>query len=601
MQTSEKRLPSFGDCSLFDVNVGGECELPFDLPVEHYLKEALLGMNGAPKGKDGPQSQGSVSWRRFRWNLEGEAAQSVCLTLAWIAMGVIFDTVSEEARAVFRAQLASDWFVFLREQGGKGSKERDRHTDMLLTVVAQAIYRLLVDAFPPEQDKLAQKAGVLVEKLGMLVHAEVFGFRPTTHTLQELRQKTFCKPVLDNPHLDILEARKLELRQKKLEEQQQKQQPLEFGALEVERALEEVQLEHVLQARESRQKDSGNTNTFGGGRSLGTGSFFGLQMPPLCPPHLSVDRYDDLGSRGEEMYLRHLEQLDPQAAGEARAKAVQDHEAVSGLGSGPGRRTSMATLRASQASAALQAEQATRRLRDELLVKQIIAPLPEELGRKPLGTNGISPLLTRLAPGVQVQAEAESLKLKMGPIRTPQLPRLSAASVVSNEVQAQAQRERPSGSRGTSRGQDLEGTVSFSSSQQFSQPPSRMKQQVVVKRMEQDLEAFQKRSFEHYKKDYDLLTGQKMFRLDKDKLAKEEKTYVKKLEGLVGSRSCPALKPLGPDGREISRSKSSKALATKHRGFASAGASQGSESAAHAVGKRPWNELTSVDWLTSRS
>lgn len=507
--------------------------------------------------------------------------------------------VSEKATVALHDQFARSWFILAGELGQKG---RDELLDALPSVLVQAIYRLMVDCFPPEHAQLAQHAETLLEKLGAIVHYEVSGFRPSPSTLLALRRKLFRKPVLDHPHLDLLEARRVELRQQKLEGQRAQAHPLAFGDIKTGQALEEMQLEHVMELREASAAGRGGAS---------------ITLPPLVPPELSVDRYAEIASHGEDMFFRHLEaiedseeseeeekahtlQVNPQmrAEGEANEDATLSQTTSNAFRRTVQRISIWGPTRASLA--ARQAEIAERRRRDELLASKIATPLPADFGSRGLATGAVSPMLERLAPGVQAKAASEAQGLRMAEPSAKFLPELVSAA--PRQEGPRETEETPPASRAVSwqlahqRTQSVTSLATPAGKERVQQPvdrvPLRLKKEVVMKRLDQELEALEKRSFEAYKKDYDILTGQKKVRLDGDRLAKEEDTFVHRLEGLVGSRSTPALKPLGLQSRVRQGGRRAAAVAP---GDASGSLrAAGGQSPARG-GRQPWNELTSLE------
>merc|ERR1711907_635115 len=56
----------------------------------------------------------------------------------------------------------------------------------------------------------------------------------------------------------------------------------------------------------------------------------------------------------------------------------------------------------------------------------------------------------------------------------------------------------------------------------------------TMQRLEQMSQQFRSQAFENYKKEYDIFTGDKKIRLDEVQLRGEERSYVQKMEKLVG-------------------------------------------------------------------
>jgi len=124
----------------------------------------------------------------------------------------------------------------------------------------------------------------------------------------------------------------------------------------------------------------------------------------------------------------------------------------------------------------------------------------------------------------------------------------------------------------------------------------RVQRQTVLKRIDDELEGFQKRTFEQYKKDYDIVTGQKRTRLDAERLREEEKSTLQRHQALLGSRSAPTLfGARGPAGELDSRRDGAAANAARRPAAPPAyGGADAAVEHAPSGGGRPWNELTSV-------
>ncbi|CAE7914037.1 unnamed protein product, partial [Symbiodinium sp. KB8] len=95
--------------------------------------------------------------------------------------------------------------------------------------------------------------------------------------------------------------------------------------------------------------------------------------------------------------------------------------------------------------------------------------------------------------------------------------------------------------------------------------PGNVKEEVNASRLQLHIDAFRDASFDNMKKDFDILTGQKKLlglltpfvlelvgmaearqRLDAIALDRDEKMFVERMEGLVGSKSTPAVRQLNP-------------------------------------------------------
>jgi len=267
---------AFGDghTSLFDALVTSADVLPLELPVARFLEETCAGMLGAQREDDSVRSisvENRMRLKRLRLALATEAAMAVCSSLFWVALGEMFGTVAAEAHGKLREHLARSWFALSLELRGvtkpgvakPGSTEKRSPAswvlDMLPVAFVQAIFRLLVDAFPPEHEKIVRSSDSVLNKLTQVAYKEIFGFYPTQESTKSLRAKLFCQNVLHNPAANQKESMKSELRREMQSRRNRAAQslPLSFGE-EESLPLEDMQLEHILESRErEKQKACG--------------------------------------------------------------------------------------------------------------------------------------------------------------------------------------------------------------------------------------------------------------------------------------------------------------------------------------------------------
>ncbi|CAK9089161.1 unnamed protein product [Durusdinium trenchii] len=80
----------------------------------------------------------------------------------------------------------------------------------------------------------------------------------------------------------------------------------------------------------------------------------------------------------------------------------------------------------------------------------------------------------------------------------------------------------------------------------LSMDASNLKEEVVTQRLQQHADAFRDSSFDNVKKETDILTGQRRQRLDAAALERDERTFIERIEGLVGNKSTPAIRQLRP-------------------------------------------------------
>jgi len=76
-------------------------------------------------------------------------------------------------------------------------------------------------------------------------------------------------------------------------------------------------------------------------------------------------------------------------------------------------------------------------------------------------------------------------------------------------------------------------------------PPQRLKQDLVLQRMEEHGKAYVKNSFALYTKEHDIFTGTRKNRSDPTMLKNEEDAYIKKMEMLVGGDPKRLIAPEG--------------------------------------------------------
>jgi len=355
--------------SVLDLKVNNAAMLPFQPPVYQYLEEALMGLSGGQhdtkvkgKGQAGMSASftpdNSLAASRGAESENGHigpevrrlmsvlstvdgAAAEVGNELFWITVGIVFGCVSERALGPFRDALAQNWYL-LSLQANKGypanAEERDWVMQALPYVFAQAVYRLLIDSFEDDRKHFIAQSSSLIEKITVIAAYEVAGFQLTEETIKRMRRRLFMKRVVKNPYVDQREFLRGQKRQEMLEQVLDPTRKLEFGNLDAV-ALEETQLEHVLQGRAAglqgrRNQWHGNSSRVG--RSPPSGSKGSSPGPSLAggpnsggvnamraggahsemrvwkPPASlmkSVDQYEELGKRGVEMLTRHLREL----------------------------------------------------------------------------------------------------------------------------------------------------------------------------------------------------------------------------------------------------------------------------------------------------
>mmetsp|Transcript_27878 Transcript_27878/g.64770 ORF Transcript_27878/g.64770 Transcript_27878/m.64770 type:complete len:717 (+) Transcript_27878:21-2171(+) len=604
----------FGSCSLFDAKVVDvEC-MPFSFPAAQFLEETLAGMFGAPH----VATPASKNWSRLQAATQTPSAQASCTYLAWVALGHIFATVSPDCLPEIKSSLAKSWFDLSLEvericEGNRRNK--DWMHEALPAVLVNAIYRMIVEAFPPEARLLAQHSQETISKLTLIVQHEVTGLPWTTQTWEKLRKKLFCPTVLATPQLNQKESMGAYLRRERREREQQKEGdrgPLSFG--QPAEALSDEQLESVLVMRNERLivAAQNQRNGISSDPGLALKGWTSAQVRSHLAPdvanrleelaqradEVSVDRYEELALEGEDMITRQLEDLYPDGGWEP---GNTPPELVSKLGdeegdpfslNAPGSSSSSAawpletpkdfkrscsqsgrsgrdsTVAAKRERERREAEAAERRRREELLEKCLLAPLPKEFAPRSFETSLVSPALDRLSSSegtllpalknLRQKVRMQEPKPHMLPDEYPPEPSRSAGSFAKPKAlrvetrrashpgpgQAKGRLGSKGSENGTSQGQSQN---SFSGTGvSLALETTNVKEEVTASRMEKHMTAFRDASFDNMKKDFDILTGQKKQRLDAVALDRDEKSFVERMEGLVGSKSTPAVRQLNP-------------------------------------------------------
>ena len=547
------------------------------------------GMRGSPTDtdKDRGSRRGEAGkmwklWERLRAAFERSDAREAADALAWLVLGVVFSCVAPEALADFRGRLSRSWYALV---GELERPAKEKLLDALPVVLVQAVFRLVVDAFPPEQQKLVEHSETVLEKMMHIVYHEVFGFAISPVTMRRLRRDYLQQHVVDNPHVDQQEAMRSKLREEALS---RRQRALAFGSQKA-APLDETQLQHVLDGREVALARLKETTAR---RRTSTLQRIDEDLK-MAPDELSVDRYADILKKSEEMFEGHMKQLHvhaPTVTSTAPSAPTDEPPMVkAGLDvtldpSSLSRRASASSLfNASQAaSEKLSREQALkeRKRRQEQFEALLIAPLPAELRQSRLDTNLTSPMFDRITPAQGIpKPERKSLTLPMRPAKEELLPPLQTGRASPSPSPSSARRRKKKQKPVAS----LLGAISLVKigkqmarqvkenrfdangwrahglgTHVLPQHDMRVKPEVVMARVRTEAEATRVQSFEVYRKTHELETGVlKPVRTHVGDQSAEELSFVRELEGLVGSKSTPALRqlrhPLKEPGRAAAR------------------------------------------------
>jgi len=595
----------FGSCSLYDAKVVDTDAMPFQFPAAGFLEETLAGMFGAPQSSSPP----SKNWNRLQAATNTEACQASCRSLAWVALGHVFQSMAPECFPEMRSQLAKNWFDLTLEvdricEGNRRNK--DWLQEAIPAVMVHAIYRMIVEAFPPEQRLLAQYSQEMISKLTQIVQREVTGLPWTPQTWTNLRKRLFAPTVLATPQLNQRESMGAYLRRERREREQQKdgeRGPLSFG----QEAMSEEQLGSVLIMRNERLIEAAQNQRIGVERDPGlamkgwTSEALRSQLAPGVAERLeelaqradevSVDRYEELALEAEDLIVRQLEDLyvdggwepgntpqelfskldeeDPFALNAAAAAASSAPAAVPLETPKEYKRSFSQSVRSGRDSTVAarrererrEAEAQERRRREELAEKHLRAPLPKEFEPRGFQTSRVSPALDRLSstegtllPGLKSLQQ----KVRMQEPKSHMLPDAQDAPITRTKPKVEERRASnpPSGVVKGRQGSKGSGDAGSQSQSQncftgaagvvLSLEPGNVKEEVNASRLQLHIDAFRDASFDNMKKDFDILTGQKKQRLDAIALDRDEKMFVERMEGLVGSKSTPAVRQLNP-------------------------------------------------------
>lgn len=557
-----RRDLKFGECSIFDVNIESADEMPFELPMQRYLEEMLVGMHGSPAEKCEKTNGGAkvrANWQRLKSVLGTQAAQDACRALFGIVLGVVLNHATENAVAEFQQQLARAWTLVVQEVKKEASKKtigmgkesdiQDEILRVLPVVFVQCIYRLMVDAFPEDKNELTHHAEELLEKLTQVVTHEVYGFKLYPETSQKERRLVFQKSVIDSPFINQQDTLKSQMRAVALEKRSKDYKPLCFGALDA-MPLEESQLEHVMMGRSmARQK----------------AIEFNLKDEAQVPMDLSVDRYDSIADIGERLFDRHYRELNPEMDAMTTMNAMQCSVTVNAerpdSQGAKGDSFEDASTRASYDNIMAkrrEVRQAAKKNREELLQSQITKePLPAALQTRNIDTNWVSPLMDRVVPaerhrqGLQKRT-CDSRHLKMD-LPQSEVNRRMLESRSEPSLRRSVKLPKIGGHHGNDAIDHVDDhhhhlnmtpvrKAHKIQTQLFIEPPARLSNSVVLHRLEDHVVHFKQKSFGSYLKEVDISSGAQKHRMDPSSMRRAEDAYVSSLHALVGPNHQSALK-----------------------------------------------------------
>eukprot|EP00435_Cladocopium_sp_Y103_P011370 s594_g2.t5 len=592
-----------------------------EVPV--YLEDALLGLRGGPGDSKTREGGGSPSHRlisdsekRVQLLKKFLVSESCVLTgssLFWLVLSAIFHCVPAQVVEVSRVLTGKSWHSFQLEVSESLKHDLPTRQWIMSTmpfVFAQVIFRMYFDGFPEDRNMVLSHSNNFINNIMLVIHFEMVGFAINLDTARKLRQTLFLRRVLDSPHANQADYLAGQRRQAELEQQNSHTRPLKFGKLDAP-CPDEIQLEHVLQAREGER--SGKNNWMTATASLAA-------KKDLIPADLSVDRYLPLSTQGMAMLDRHFSEMarisgddcaeaDPEAVAELDMDLIDtapgwdrnssnlnfdfeddledpvplsptsptatmrsgDEDAMSmsfseGKKAVRMRRARMAghlSAMQKRANEKREEEAKMKRQRQQLLEQKLkTEALPDRFCTTELNTTWVSPGMLSLHSGaedrdVMRMSRTSAFALKMAP-KNPHLVgpiSLRHRRGVSKEDQGTPgqgdplERGSPNPRSPLARGGE---TLTL-------EPPWNLSNKVVYNRVEVATKASQSHSFAMYTKEYDVFTGDLKQRFDEARLRNEEDdAYLKKMRSMVGgSKMKKLLYPGGDLGR---RSKSSPGL-----------------------------------------
>lgn len=585
--------------SIMEIVLRSPPDFPLELPVGKYLEESLMGLRGSPHDTQAREAGGKLSQfvdcfftivsRRTM------AVQTACANLFWIAVGLLFGRfVVPQVLASVRKQLAHQLHLFhlqACEQTSENVETRDWVLSALPVVLAQAIYRLLCDAFPEDRPQLVGKGSNVLDKLNQLVHFEISGFQIQLDRTRKERRRFFMKRIINSPHMNAYELESCQKRQELLESQNSSlhDMPLSFGALD-RPPMDDTQLEHLMHKHVVQAPGTPMSPKPSPAKK---GNMLDLESVS----QLGVERYDGLSERGDELLQRHLQALatclgetepvvedleanptiyvPPTPGSEISPKRfefwVEDGDAddapkqqpsspksfeKAGKPSTPKAKTVRMEAAAGNKQRAKEQQQQAK-ARTEMLLAKISEPLCAELCQRRIQTSWVSPAMSRLTPG----ADDRNL-LRKGPCETFHVNMCEAPSLASRPGSApmkkpgiaeeharpssQAQAHRPHYAMPTASVAHSAGHPGGHQSRDHSARPDRRKGETLVlemqtlshKTMMQRLDAqtryFREQAFGNYMKEYDIFTGEKKAGVNVSRLQKDEKAYVREMDKMVG-------------------------------------------------------------------
>lgn len=601
--------------------------------VPYYLEDALLGLRGGPGDSKMRETQSgassshrliSDSEKRVQLLKKFLVSESCVLTgssLFWLVLSAIFNCVPAQVVEVSRVLTGKSWHSFQLEVSESLKHDLPTRQWIMSTMpflFAQVIFRMYFDGFSEDRNMVLSHSNNFINNIMLVIHFELVGFAINLDTARKLRETLFLRRVLDSPHANQADYLAGQRRQAELEQQNSHTRPLKFGKLDAP-CPDEIQLEHVLQAREAERSGKNDWMT-------ATASLAAVKKDRV-PADLSVDRYLPLNTQGMAMLDRHLSEMarisgddcveaDAEAVAEldmdlidtapgwdspkalARGNSSNlnfdfeddledpvplsavsptattrsgDEDAMSmafseGKKASRMRRARMAghlTALQKRANEKREEEAKMRRQRQQLLEQKLkMEALPDRFCSTELNTTWVSPGMLSLHAGaedrdVMRMARTSAFALKMAP-KNPRLVgpiSLRHRRGVSKEDQGTLPGQGDPLERGSP---NPRSPLARGGETLTLEPPWNLSNKVVYNRVEVATKASQSHSFAMYTKEYDVFTGDLKQRFDEARLRNEEDAYLKRMRSMVGgSKMKKLLYPGGDLGR---RSKSSPGL-----------------------------------------
>jgi hypothetical protein len=568
-----------------DFSGGGQMRQTMSNGRRASKSEAVVAPGALSKQAQKTAELARRSWLKLSNVLNRESAAAVVEMFLWISIGIIFECASAAAISEWRSKLSKAWNDLefdIKAKFEHDEKARDHITTCLPAVFAQTTYRLIVDAFGPDDSSLfADHSEPLLAKLTCIVNYELFGFQLSPSTSRATRLKIYKKFAIEHPHLDQLKNQESRLRQEMLEINRDLFEGLVFGSVH-NLPIDDLQLEHLIAGRSRAESDSVRFSNPDSGTQVGEedvmvqNRVLRHQATLRLQEELNVGRHTvDLEEAADNLNSKYNDfveeagfgRLDSKMSGEStpppdcrESLGMEDSVQISPMSTRSRRsfRDCGGERAAARTRAAEQAAEKRRRAELREILRQMIIKdnLPPELTRRELNTQWVSPMTDRLTQGGALtggSSQGKSMKMRDNKDTFASLPAISSRKHSHSHHTKDDETTTTDESQGmheplphlTVIQTNLLNQKSGSNKEKLPlwlEPPKRIGNRRVMGRFDMHLKGFLKKSFINDQKEVDPMTGARKQRTDPVQLYSQEKSYVRELEGLVGGHGSKALK-----------------------------------------------------------